>query len=220
MPCVLPASTSPAAAACGGPWRPHGAPCVHTEGPASIISALRPWCTPKHGRSMSKYGQNPGVYIPGIPAHFATARAPQRPACAAGGSSALRCVMGSPTAIRRAQWHVVAAGIGARSPLRPLVYGDAGGSAAVGAGRCVSRTQAHAASTSEYFWVYLQVVVRLSVRYLEVNPQGLRYTQSGLVLWHSGSNARRLRPGPGIPPGYIVPIAKRSLHSLTPSVVT
>ena len=38
------------------------------------------------------------------------------------------------------------------------------------------------ASTSEYFWVYLQVVVRLSVRYLEVSPQGLRYTQSDFVL--------------------------------------
>ena len=84
--------------------------------------------------------------------------------------------------MRRAQWRAVAAVVGARSRLRPLVYGAAGASAAVDAGRCVYRTQAHAASTSEYFWVYLQVVVQLSVRYLEVNPQGLRYTQSGFVL--------------------------------------
>ena len=90
--------------------------------------------------------------------------------------------MDSPNAMRRAQWRAVAAVVGARSRLRPLVYGAAGASAAVDAGRCVYRTQAHAASTSEYFWVYLQVVVQLSVRYLEVNPQGLRYTQSGFVL--------------------------------------
>ena len=95
---------------------------------------------------------------------------------------AARCVMDSPNAMRRAQWRAVAAVVGARSRLRPLVYGAAGASAAVDAGRCVYRTQAHAASTSEYFWVYLQVVVRLSVRYLEVNPQGLRYAQSGFVL--------------------------------------
>ena len=92
--------------------------------------------------------------------------------------------MDSPNAMRRAQWRAVAAVVGARSRLRPLVYGAAGASAAVDAGRCVYRTQAHAASTSEYFWVYLQVVVQLSVRYLEVsiNPQGLRYTQSGFEL--------------------------------------
>ena len=45
----------------------------------------------------------------------------------------------------------VAAVVGARSRLRPLVYGAAGASAAVDAGRCVYRTQAHAASTSESF---------------------------------------------------------------------
>ena len=101
--------------------------------------------------------------------------------------------MDSPNAMRRAQWRAVAAVVGARSLLRPLVYGAAGDSAAVGAGRCVSRTQAHAASTSEYFWVYLQVVVQLSVRYLEVNPQGLRYTQSGFVLWRGGGRAVRRR---------------------------
>ena len=68
--------------------------------------------------------------------------------------------MDSPNAMRRAQWRAVAAVVGARSRLRPLVYGAAGASAAVvDAGRCVYRTQAHAASTSEYFWVYLQVVV-------------------------------------------------------------
>ena len=109
---------------------------------------------------MSNPAKNLGFIYPPI-SHlpFATARAPQRPACAAGGSSALRCVMDSPNAMRRAQWRAVAAVVGARSLLRPLVYGAAGDSAAVGAGRCVSRTQAHAASTSEYFWVYLQVVV-------------------------------------------------------------
>ena len=64
---------------------------------------------------------------------------------------AARCVMDSPNAMRRAQWRAVAAVVGARSRLRPLVYGAAGASAAVDAGRCVYRTQAHAASTSESF---------------------------------------------------------------------
>ena len=95
---------------------------------------------------------------------------------------AARCVMDSPNAMRRAQWRAVAAVVGARSRLRPLVYGAAGASAAVDAGRCVYRTQAHAASTSESFWVYLQVVVGHLCTYLEVNPQGLRYTQIGFVL--------------------------------------
>ena len=67
---------------------------------------------------------------------------------------AARCVMDSPNAMRRAQWRAVAAVVGARSRLRPLVYGAAGASAAVDAGRCVYRTQAHAAhaaSASESF---------------------------------------------------------------------
>ena len=45
--------------------------------------------------------------------------------------------MDSPNAMRRAQWRAVAAVVGARSRLRPLVYGAAGASAAVDAGRCV-----------------------------------------------------------------------------------
>ena len=120
--------------------------------------------------------------------------------------------MDSPNAMRRAQWRAVAAVVGARSRLRPLVYGAAGASAAVDAGRCVYRTQAHAASTSEYFWVYLQVVVRLSVRYLEVNPQGLRYTQSGFVLAprrQEAAIATAMRPCPTTSAAATRPTDKR-----------
>ena len=53
--------------------------------------------------------------------------------------------------------------------------------------------------------------VHVVAHVLQRTPRHLRTPTS--------SNASKIRPGPGIPPGYIDPIAKRSPPLLTPSVV-
>ena len=46
--------------------------------------------------------------------------------------------------------------------------------------------------------------VHVVAHVLQRTPRHLRTPTS--------SNASKIRPGPGIPPGYIVPVAKRSFH--------
>ena len=53
--------------------------------------------------------------------------------------------------------------------------------------------------------------VHVVAHVLQRTPRHLRAPTS--------THASKIRPGPGIPPGYIVPIAKRSPPLLTPSVV-
>ena len=107
---------------------------------------------------------------------------------------AARCVMDSPNAMRRAQWRAVAAVVGARSRLRPLVYGAAGAYASRGVVGRVLVTQCGicgASSTlfSTLFWSIGEEAAAAS-RLLLCTPSRHRHRRNVLELSWLG-RARR-----------------------------